>query len=101
MPGNQREYKWTKIQTEAFLRDLFYVFEHPDEIHKYFLGSVVLINKGIKYEVIDGQQRLTTIIMFLAALKELYSDRSLKEGVQEFLTFLDNVGTERKEFSSN
>lgn len=70
IPSFQRPYAWTEEETGELFDDLFdfYVNEEADE--QYFLGSVVLVKEDDKphAEVIDGQQRLTTLTIFLAAI---------------------------------
>lgn len=78
IPKYQREYTWGYQQWEALYDD---ISENNDE---YFIGSIICIPLGdtIKpyLEVIDGQQRLTTICLFLTAiytrLKEYKDDLS-------------------------
>lgn len=41
----------------------------------YFLGSVIIVKNGEKHDVIDGQQRLTTIVITMCALRDLLKDR--------------------------
>jgi hypothetical protein len=70
IPSYQRPYAWTTVQAGELFSDLldFYVKEDKDDT--YFLGSIVLIKEDGKShaEVIDGQQRLTTLTILLAAL---------------------------------
>ncbi|MCG6135014.1 MAG: DUF262 domain-containing HNH endonuclease family protein [Nostoc sp. LLA-1] len=76
IPLYQRPYAWTTEQTGELLEDLIIALgdgdDKIDEINPYFLGSIVLI-KGDKpdAQVVDGQQRLTTLTIFLAALRAL------------------------------
>ena len=69
IPSYQRPYAWTEDQTSELFDDLydFYVQENEDT---YFLGSIVLIKEEGKpdSEVIDGQQRLTTLTILLASI---------------------------------
>lgn len=68
IPKYQREYTWGTREWEALFDDLV---ENDDG---YFLGSIICINSATdsinapKFEVVDGQQRLTTLSLFLAAL---------------------------------
>lgn len=70
IPSYQRPYSWTEDQTRDLFNDLhdFYVDESVED--QYFLGSIVLVKEDDKphSEVIDGQQRLTTLTILLAAL---------------------------------
>ena len=71
IPVFQRPYAWTTEQVDDLLDDLLYAMRRNDD-EPYFLGSVVLI-KGddAKSQVVDGQQRLTTLTMLLCILREL------------------------------
>ena len=68
IPKYQRAYTWNQYHWKALYDDLM---ENGNE---YFIGSIICINTAddsIGYqclEVVDGQQRLTTITLFLAAL---------------------------------
>lgn len=70
IPSYQRPYAWTEEETDTLFEDLydFYINEPSDE--NYFLGSIVLIKEDDKphADVIDGQQRLTTLTILLAAI---------------------------------
>ncbi len=77
IPNYQRPYAWTTEQTEQLLIDLIDALgdESTDinQIPPYFLGNIVLIKSIDKSEseVIDGQQRLTTLTILFAVLREL------------------------------
>jgi len=77
IPLYQRPYAWGTEQAEALLDDLLSFLEDStgliDEVNPYFLGSIVLIKSdGLpESEVVDGQQRLTTLTILLAALREV------------------------------
>jgi len=68
VPKYQREYTWTNTHWEALFDDLL----ENDE--GYFLGSLICINKSTdalavqELEIVDGQQRLTTLSLMLAAI---------------------------------
>ncbi len=69
IPSYQRPYAWTTVQASELFSDLYDFFEKEKD-DTYFLGSIVLIKDEAKpdAEVIDGQQRLTTLTILLAAL---------------------------------
>ncbi|MEY4926342.1 MAG: hypothetical protein RI894_778 [Bacteroidota bacterium] len=80
IPSYQRPYSWgaqgksnKNDQVNQMWEDLLEAFkENPKEI--YFFGSMVTINKGERtFEVVDGQQRLTTISLLFAAMKCFYT----------------------------
>ncbi len=83
VPNYQRGYVWRKKNIEQFLNDVYSPFEDAnfegEDADEYFIGSIVLCpTKGKIYDVIDGQQRLTTIQLLLCfirnRLKELNND---------------------------
>lgn len=79
MPSYQRPYAWSEDETAELLQDLLGAMKDESGVSPYFLGSVVLVNKsGTCYEVVDGQQRLTTLTMLFAVLRDL-SDKDRNE----------------------
>ena len=81
VPEYQREYSWSEDQWQEFWSDLLNVVEGGGS---HFLGSIVVVEKNTsidqmnEYEVVDGQQRLTTISILLCTIRQYYdrSDRS-------------------------
>ncbi|WP_120984645.1 DUF262 domain-containing protein [Helicobacter pylori] len=87
IPIYQRPYQWTEENCEKLLDDLFFNYE-DDRESDYFCGSLVLIaisedSKVKTYDVVDGQQRLSTFILLAKVLATLYSDLDTEK--QEFL----------------
>lgn len=71
IPLYQRPYSWAKEHALQLLDDLTTALD-SDQTEPYFLGSVVLVDKGnAEFDVIDGQQRLTTLTILLAVLRDL------------------------------
>ena len=76
VPKYQREYTWKKWQWEQLLNDI----EENDP--GYFMGSIICVNDMQKittgdeliFEVVDGQQRLTTLSLLLAAIHSKLTD---------------------------
>ena len=71
IPAYQRPYAWTEDQTGKLFKDLYEAYSDPESSEdNYFLGSIVLIKEENKphADVIDGQQRLTTLTILLAVL---------------------------------
>lgn len=67
VPIYQRNYAWEKDEISALIQDVYDAFSTNKQT--YFIGTLVSFNKGDNvYEVIDGQQRLTTINLVLNAL---------------------------------
>ncbi len=69
IPSYQRPYAWTPDQAGELFDDLIAFFQAEQE-EGYFLGSIVLIKseESAYSQVIDGQQRLTTLTILLAAM---------------------------------
>ncbi len=71
VPDYQREYVWNDEQVEQLLVDLLDAY-NADNKKAYFLGTIVTYNSGSHFELIDGQQRLTTFFVLLCAIKAKY-----------------------------
>ncbi|WP_042690714.1 DUF262 domain-containing protein [Azospirillum sp. B506] len=79
IPTYQRSYAWEAEQVNELLEDLRNAMAGDDplrpitDLSPYFLGSIVLIKAPNRSEadVVDGQQRLTTLTMLFAVLREL------------------------------
>jgi hypothetical protein len=86
IPDYQRPYSWGKDECLQLLDDLLGALER-DIDEPYFLGSVVLVKeKGVPAaEVIDGQQRLTTLTLLLAVLRDLAAEDGLRTAIQAFV----------------
>ena len=83
IPAYQRPYAWGTEQTSELLDDLMAgmgTLGQEGDVPPYFLGSVVLIkdSDNARAEVVDGQQRLTTLTILFCVLRELSKDD--KEG---------------------
>ena len=71
VPDYQRPYSWETEQIEVLWDDLFTAMEIDQE--SYFLGAIILTSPGDGYfEVVDGQQRLTTLTILLCVIRDLY-----------------------------
>ncbi|RHM54212.1 DUF262 domain-containing protein [Mitsuokella sp. AF33-22] len=90
IPDYQRPYAWGEKECQTLWDDLFF-FSFPDnncdkfdsDTDEYFLGPIVTFkNEDGKMEIIDGQQRLTTLMLLLRAFYDKYgsmkNDRALK-----------------------
>ncbi|GAA8054231.1 hypothetical protein Neuguinea42_02610 [Helicobacter pylori] len=90
IPIYQRPYQWTEKNCEKLLDDLFSSYELYNE-SDYFCGSLVLIaigtdskTKAKTYDIVDGQQRLSTFILLAKVLATLY-DKDLNKISRDFL----------------
>lgn len=69
IPIYQRNYAWEKDEIAALVRDVWDACEKNKVA--YFIGTLVTYDRGDStFEVIDGQQRLTTLFLILKALKQ-------------------------------
>lgn len=71
IPYFQRSYVWKEENWERFLQDML---DLPETQENYFLGSVILKKSGTndlgyeQFDIVDGQQRLTTTVLFMKLL---------------------------------
>lgn len=86
IPGYQRPYSWTKEETGLLFDDLYNFFQE-EKSDNYFLGSIVLIKEEQKRyaEVIDGQQRLTTLSILFSAMADAFGDSECKSDCKAYL----------------
>src|SRR5574344_515253 len=67
IPNYQRGYKWTKENIEVLLNDLRNFFDNNQENDKYYcLQNITICKNGSVFNLIDGQQRITTLYVLLA-----------------------------------
>jgi hypothetical protein len=73
VPDYQREYVWTDKEVQQLLDDINEQID-SSAAREYFIGTVLVSPTSEKnhYEVIDGQQRLTTLFLLLCALRHLF-----------------------------
>ncbi len=71
VPSYQRGYRWTPIQVTELLNDIWDFHRKPGKIREefYCLQPIVVKLHDGEWELIDGQQRLTTIFLILQYLK--------------------------------
>lgn len=82
IPPYQRPYAWKSEQALQLIDDLKEAMSSSDD-EPYFLGSIVLIRpQGEKVgQVVDGQQRLTTLTILAAVLRDLATDKKEQEAI--------------------
>lgn len=85
IPDYQRPYSWGTEQALQLLDDLNGAIDRdPDE--PYFLGSLVLVrDNGRRADVIDGQQRLTTLSILFAVMRDLTGNDDLRKELSDFI----------------
>ncbi|OOQ11374.1 DUF262 domain-containing protein [Helicobacter pylori] len=110
IPIYQRPYQWTEENCKKLLDDLLSSYEYYKE-SGYFCGSLVLIAIGTDsetnattYDVVDGQQRLSTFILLAKVLATLYNNEVLNNKTsKDFLekSLGDTDGEKRKRLTFN
>ncbi|MCE2516516.1 MAG: DUF262 domain-containing protein [Alphaproteobacteria bacterium] len=97
IPHYQRPYAWSESQCSELFDDLYDAFEtnnaRETNNENYFLGSVVLVKKENEAhcDVIDGQQRLTSITILLACMYDETHLNHVKEYINEPGKPLENI----------
>jgi len=84
IPNYQRPYAWTTEEAGELFDDLLVAIENGakplEELNPYFLGSVVLIKgETTDAQIVDGQQRLVTLIILLSAIRSLVGGEDASE----------------------
>lgn len=67
IPSYQRGYKWSQTNIEQLLNDINNYHDNDDETF-YCLQNITIVEAGHHYNVVDGQQRLTTLVLLLSFL---------------------------------
>ncbi len=80
VPSYQRGYRWNKIHVEQFIEDIY------EDDSDYCIQPLIVKPVGKYYYVIDGQQRLTTLIIMIGALKYLNKGK-FNEDISLFLEY--------------
>ena len=97
VPPNQREYSWTDREVRTLLQDFAKAIS--DDEAEYFLGTIVTIPRSTEsLEVVDGQQRLATVAILLAEIRNYLcaTEELIAESIDNgFLTDIDREKRER------
>ena len=94
IPSYQRGYRWSDIQVNALLNDVYDFYEsRTDAQAKYCLQPIVVTRSsdGKSWEVIDGQQRLTTLWLILNYLNEEDVFSLSFESRKDITSFMDDL----------
>ncbi|MER8411923.1 DUF262 domain-containing HNH endonuclease family protein [Mesorhizobium sp. M0510] len=97
VPLNQRSYAWEKDEVTTLLDDLYRAFDAGEPI--YFLGAIVLTRGANKqWEVADGQQRLATTSILIAAVRDYLLELEDDDGAKKFQsTYLLDYDVRKKD----
>ncbi len=93
IPPFQRAYAWGKNEIDRYFDDIVRIIEseldskQTDKL-EHFFGTIVIKTEKEKFAtrsiVIDGQQRLTTTLIFLIALRDYTEDKKEKSHINEY-----------------
>ena len=99
VPAYQRGYRWNKLNVTDLLDDLL-EFRQDDSSGKFYCLQPLVVKKigENRYNVIDGQQRLTTIFIILKYLENLLKE---KNGIDEIYTLCYETRKDSKDFLQN
>jgi uncharacterized protein with ParB-like and HNH nuclease domain len=97
VPSYQRSYAWEEENVDALLTDIIEAIKNNEP--EYFLGSLVITGSGTaRFEVVDGQQRLTTISLIISAIKDFFNDKGDTSAAREISSdFLAKTDRRTKE----
>jgi hypothetical protein len=89
IPSYQRPYAWTTEQTSELLDDIITACGTEGDVANaspYFLGSIVLIKDSLhpQADIVDGQQRLTTLTILLSVLRDL-AEPKIGQSIHKFI----------------
>jgi hypothetical protein len=103
IPEYQRGYKWTEQQVRQLLKDINEFDTGGDEDLFYCLQNITLVEKEGKFNVVDGQQRLTTLALLLSYFEEssLVKNKIYYAVRQPSNTFLQNIISNENNFIGN
>ena len=82
IPDYQRGYAWDEKQIDELLKDIDHLLLDSSAV-RHYTGTLVLSqskNLMNQYNIVDGQQRLTTLVIFLKCIS-LFADREDKESI--------------------
>ncbi len=102
VPDYQRDFSWTEKQISDFWSDLITFGGNDPQVSltgkEYFLGAAVLVNNGTYHLLLDGQQRIATSTILLAALRDKMNDYKVDAAKQiqdQYIVFEDHLTGER------
>lgn len=96
IPSYQRPYSWDGENTKQLIDDIYQSFCQKEK--EYFIGTLICIHKGDSiYEIVDGQQRLTTLSLIFAKMKDLIKNTGVKGDLQKRVLPIDVFSNEVQE----
>lgn len=97
IPFYQRNYAWDKENAESFFNDVIEVVRGNQNAH--FFGQIVSYRNNNVKDLIDGQQRITTSCIYLAALKKVASEIEVNDLSQDMSDELRDIKRDVKRYT--
>ncbi|MDO4689987.1 MAG: DUF262 domain-containing protein [Fusobacterium sp.] len=92
IPQYQRPYKWVNEQVEQLWYDILDAYEN--NVENYFLGSIITAKTSDEsgyIDVVDGQQRMTTLMILFCVLRDNYKDINSNDTGNPFTVDIDAI----------
>lgn len=107
IPAYQRGYRWERTQVKTLLNDLYQCMEANGQEKDYCLQPVVVQKKGgqkkgeLQYDLIDGQQRLTTIYILLRYAQQNFGTDYAQQNFKPKFSLEYETREKTKDFLNN
>jgi len=101
IPSYQRQYVWNEENIKELLQDLYEASVENKGQNEYFLGSLVCQEVGDSLEVLDGQQRLTTLFLIFHSMRNIFigesKNKDFYDALDKFLHQKENEALDQVE----
>lgn len=112
IPRFQREYSWEEKQYKEFFEDILNELSIVDNKvvpSQYFLGTMVFVgdfsdSSYKEMQVVDGQQRLTTITILFSAIADIFNELgeiNLQQSIFKYIMFIDDNAELKRVLKTN
>lgn len=93
----QREYVWEEKHVNDLLNDVYIQFDEnkSGSDWEYFIGSIIVCESKNVYELIDGQQRMTTICLILCAIRDFIQELEPNKSLDALKKLIASSSTDR------
>ncbi|MEI0605173.1 DUF262 domain-containing protein [Brachyspira alvinipulli] len=83
VPDYQRAYSWDEEQVNQFLYD---IKEHTEKKTNYYVGHFLFEERKCDFYIIDGQQRLTTIVLLISSIYNMINNNEDLKNIYNFIS---------------
>ena len=83
IPDYQRSYSWDEEQIRQFLYD---IEEYAEKESHYYVGHFLFEERNGNFYIIDGQQRLTTIVLLIFSIYNMLDDNEDLKNIHNFIS---------------